>query len=210
MTQERTPTGATVPASGRLPCGRDIDALVEQVADGAGGRRDAHQRSCPHCQAALAEFERLWAPVRAVSDHRPRAPEGLLDEALRSIRGVAADPEFGRIESDRGRTRVSARVVVALARHLASRVPGVRVALSRLVAAGEGPETSVIDDGPEPEVTAGVVGGSTVVAITLAADYGQDLEALGTRIRTVVADGIRALTGLEPVAVQVHVDDVLL
>ncbi len=147
--------------------------------------------------------------MRAVSDHRPRAPEGLLDEALRSIRGVAADPEFGRIESDRGRTRVSARVVVALARHLASRVPGVRVALSRLVAAGEGPETSVID-GPGPEVTAGVVGGSTVVAITLAADYGQDLEALGTRIRTVVADGIRAVTGLEPVAVQVHVDDVLL
>jgi uncharacterized alkaline shock family protein YloU len=83
------------------------------------------------------------------------------------------------------------------------------VALSRLVAAGEGPETSVID-GPGPEVTAGVVGGSTVVAITLAADYGQDLEALGTRIRIVVADGIRAVTGLEPVAVQVHVDDVLL
>ena len=37
----------------------------------------------------------------------------------------------------------------------------------------------MIDDGPGPEVTAGVVGGSTVVAITLAADYGQDLEALG-------------------------------
>ena len=209
MTQERTPSGAAAPASGRLPCGREIDALVAQVADGAGDRRDAHQRDCPHCQAALAEFDRLWAPVRAVSDHRPRAPEGLLDEALRSIRGVAADPEYGRIEDDRGRTRVSARVVVALARHLASRVPGVRVALSRLVVAGAGPETSVID-GPTPEVTAGVVGGSTVVAITLAADYGQDLEALGTRIRTVVADGIRAVTGLEPVAVQVHVDDVLL
>ena len=81
MTQERTPTGATMPASGRLPCGRDTDALVEQIADGAGDRRDAHQQTCPHCQAALAEFERLWAPVRAVSDHRPRAPEGLLDEA---------------------------------------------------------------------------------------------------------------------------------
>jgi uncharacterized alkaline shock family protein YloU len=209
MTQERTPHSADAPASGHLPCGRDTDALVAQVADGAGDRLDAHQRTCPHCQAALAEFDRLWAPVRAVSDHRPQAPEGLLDEALRSIRGVAADPEFGRIEDDRGRTRVSARVVVALSRHLASRVPGVRVALSRLVVAGGGPVTSVIG-GPGPEVTAGVVGGSTVVAITLAADYGQDLEALGTRIRTVVADGIRAVTGLEPVSVQVHVDDVLL
>jgi hypothetical protein len=98
-------------------------------------------------------------------------------------------------------------VVVALARHLASRVPGVRVALSRLVALGGGPETSLVA-GPGPEVVAGVAGGSTVVAITLAADYGQDLVALGARIRTVVADGIRASTGLEPVAVIVHVDDV--
>jgi uncharacterized alkaline shock family protein YloU len=46
------------------------------------------------------------------------------------------------------------------------------------------------------------------VAITLAADFGQDLVALGARIRTAVADGIRATTGLEPVAVIVHVDDV--
>ncbi|MDD7964047.1 Asp23/Gls24 family envelope stress response protein [Actinomycetospora lemnae] len=206
MTQERTPS-ATAPLEGRLACGRDAAALVAQVADGAADRRDAHQRDCPYCQAALAEFDRLWAPVRAVADHRPQAPDGLLDEALRRIRGVAADPEFGRIEEPRGRTRVSARVVVALARHLASRVPGVRVALSHLVAAGGGPETS-LDGGPE--VTAGVAGSSTVVAITLAAEYGADLVALGTRIRAVVADGIRNSTGLEPVAVLVHVDDVLL
>jgi uncharacterized alkaline shock family protein YloU len=204
MTQERTPDAV---AEGRLPCGRDSAALVDQVAEGATDRRDAHQRDCPYCQAALAEFDRLWAPVRAVSTHRPRAPEGLLDEALRSIRGIAADPEFGRIEGPRGRTRVSARVVVALARYLASRVPGVRVALSRVVAAGGGPETS-LDGGPE--VAAGVSGSSTVVTITLAADYGHDLVALGARIRATVEEGIRAQTGLEPVAVLVHVDDVLL
>ncbi|PVZ14215.1 Asp23/Gls24 family envelope stress response protein [Actinomycetospora cinnamomea] len=202
MTQERTPDAVT---GRRLACGRDTDALVAQVAEGAGSRLDAHQRDCPHCQAALAEFDRLWAPVRAVSAHRPRAPEGLLDEALRSIRGIASDPEYGRIEGPRGRTRISARVVVALARHLASRVPGVRVAVSRLVAAGHGPETS-LDGGPE--VTAGVVGSSTVVAITLAADLGEDLVALGARIRATVEAGIRAHTGLEPVAVLVHVDDV--
>lgn len=206
MTQERTPDA---PAEGRLACGRDAAALVAQVAEGATDRLDAHQRDCPWCQAALAEFDRLWAPVRAVSQHRPQAPAGLLDEALRSIRGVAADPEFGSITDARGRTRISARVVVALARHLASRVPGVRVALSSLVAAGAGPETSLLD-GPGPEVVAGVAGGSTVVAITLAADHGQDLVALGARVRATVAEGIRASTGLEPVAVLVHVDDVFL
>jgi uncharacterized alkaline shock family protein YloU len=204
MTDERTHDART---EGRLPCGRDTDALVAQVADGGAEPQDPHQRECPYCQAALAEFDRLWAPVRAVADHRPRAPEGLLDEALRRIRGVAADPEFGTISDVRGRTRISAHAVESLARHLASRVPGVRVALSRLVASGGGPETSLIGG---PEVTAGVAGSSTVVSITLAADLGENLIALGDRIRATVADGIRASTGLEPVAVLVHVDDVLL
>ncbi|GAA4796491.1 hypothetical protein GCM10023200_35730 [Actinomycetospora chlora] len=209
MTQERSAHDVVAPTEGQLACGRDAEALVAQVADGRADRLDDHQRDCPYCQAALAEFDRLWAPVRAVSAHRPRVPEGLLDEALRSIRGVAADPEFGSIPDARGRTRVSSRVVIALARHLASRVPGVRVALSSLLASGSGPETTLAD-GPGPEVVAGVAGESTVVAITLAADYGQDLVALGTRIRAVVADGIRATTGLEPVAVIVHVDDLFL
>jgi hypothetical protein len=211
----------------RLACGRDPGALVDQVADGSPFPVDDHQRSCPHCQAALAEFQRLWGPVRAVADHQPRAPEGVVDEALRSIRGVSADPEYGRIEGSEGRTRISARVVVRLARHLAGRVPGVRVALSGLVAAGGGPETrldptladpdasgdaalrAVPQVGPgSPGVVAGVAGHSTVVEITLAADYGQDLVALAARIRAVVAEGIRRQTGLEPVAVLVHIDDI--
>ena len=59
-----------------------------------------------------------------------------------------------------------------------------------------------------PDVEAGVSGGSTAVQITLAAAYGQDLQALGERVRGVVARGIREVTGLEPVDVTVHVDDV--
>lgn len=210
----------------RLACGRDPDALLDQVANGSSAPLDDHQRSCPHCQAALAEFERLWRPVRAVADHRPQAPRDVVVEALRSIRGVSEDPEYGRLEESQGRTRISARVVVVLARHLASRVPGVRVALSGVLAAGAGPETRLdptlapADDADSPArpvptagvgapgVVAGVAGHSTVVQITLAADYGQDLIALGARIRAVVGEGIRRQTGLEPVAVLVHIDDV--
>ncbi len=51
-------------------------------------------------------------------------------------------------------------------------------------------------------------GRSTAVEVTLAADYGTDLVALGGRIRTEVANRVRDLTGLEPVAVTVHIDDV--
>ena len=46
-----------------LPCGTEVDALFEQVADGRATDLDDHQRDCVHCQAALTELPALWAPV---------------------------------------------------------------------------------------------------------------------------------------------------
>jgi uncharacterized alkaline shock family protein YloU len=198
-------TGPTAPPTPdtRLACGRWTGPLVEQVAEGRGGELDEHQRTCPYCRAALGEFERLWGPVRAVAAARPRAPESVVEAALRRVRAGSQETEYGRLDSPLGHTRVAARVVVALARHLAGQVPGVEVALSGLAADGHGTVGEVV-----PDVRAGVTGGSTAVQITLAAAYGQDLQALGERIRTVVARGVREATGLEPVDVTVLVDDV--
>lgn len=196
------PTALPTPDS-RLACGRPTGPLVEQVADGRGGELDEHQRTCPHCRAALGELERLWGPVRAVAADRPRAPASVVEAALRRVRTGLREPDYGRIDSPLGHTRVAARVVVALARHLAGQVPGVEVALSGLATRGHGVVGEVV-----PDVRAGVSGGSTAVEITLAAAYGQDLQELGDRIRTVVARGVRDATGLEPVDVTVLVDDV--
>lgn len=187
----------------RLACGRSTGPLLEQVAEGRGSDRDAHQLTCPYCRAALAEFDRLWAPVRAVTADRPQAPASVVEAALRRVRGASDQPEYGRIDSPFGHTRVAARVVVALARHLATQVPGVEVALGHLAADGHESGGEVV-----PDVEAGVTGGSTAVQITLAAAYGQDLQALGERIRAVVARGVREVTGLESVDVTVHIDDV--
>jgi uncharacterized alkaline shock family protein YloU len=197
------PTALPTPDS-RLACGRAMAPLVEQVAEGRGGDLDEHQRTCPHCQAALGELERLWRPVRAVAADRPRAPTSVVEAALRRVRGGSAqEAEYGRLDSPLGHTRVAARVVVALARHLAGQVPGVEVALSGLAVDGHRSVGEVV-----PDVQAGVSGGSTAVRITLAAAYGQDLQALGEQIRTVVARGVREATGLEPVDVTVHIDDI--
>jgi uncharacterized alkaline shock family protein YloU len=191
------------PAEERLACGRPTGPLLEQVAEGRAAQLDEHQRGCPHCRAALGELERLWGPVRAVAADRPRAPASVVEAALRRVRAGAWEPDYGRIDSPLGHTRVAARVVVALARHLAGQVPGVEVALSGLAADGHGVVGEVV-----PDVQAGVSGGSTAVQITLAAAYGQDLQLLGERIRAVVARGVREATGLEPVDVTVLVDDV--
>jgi uncharacterized alkaline shock family protein YloU len=58
-------------------------------------------------------------------------------------------------------------------------------------------------------VVAGVAGRSTVIEITVAADYGQELHSLAQRIRTAVGGTVRSVTGLDPVEVTVVIDDVL-
>lgn len=181
-----------------LPCGRDADAILDQVADGRAAELDAHQRDCPHCQAALREYDRLWAPVRDAAAEPVVVPDSVVQTALTRIRAAMSHPDYGLIESSRGVTRISARVVVAAARRGAQRVPGVRVALSRQVTG---------EQGVDP-VTAGVSGSSTAIQITLAADYGRDLDALGDEVRRVVTETVRRLTDLEPGHVTVVIDDV--
>lgn len=212
---QRTGDGA---GPDRLACGAEVDELLDQVAAGRGAQHDPQQTSCPHCQASLGEYERLWAPVREMADTEVHAPESILDEAIRRIRSAVANPDYGTLPGPHGTTRISARVVVVTARETAQAIAGVRVALGKLVEAGVTPATGTSpqahpvadpdahDDGPR--VVAGMSGRSTAVEVTLAADYGTDLVALGGRIRTEVANRVRDLTGLEPVAVTVHIDDV--
>lgn len=195
--------GGTLPDR-ELPCGHLAEDVLAQVADGRGADRDAHQRSCPHCQAALAEYDRLWTPVRELAAEQVDSPESLVESALRRIRGAVEHSDYAVLGTPDGLTRISARVVVVLTREVAQAVPGVRVALSRHLtggAAGAGPEA-------EAEVTAGVAGRSAAVEITLAADYGLDLRRLGEQVRAEVAARLRALTDLEPVEVTVIIDDV--
>lgn len=191
---------------GELPCGHLAEEVLAQVADGRGAERDAHQRGCPHCQAALAEYDRLWTPVRELAAEQVDSPESLVERTLRRIRGAVEHSNYAVLGTADGLTRISARVVVVLTREAAQAVPGVRVALSRHLTGRDG------DPGPGrapgAEVTAGVAGRSAAVEITLAADYGLDLRRLGDQVRAEVASRLRTLTDLEPVEVTVIIDDV--
>ena len=193
--------------SDQLTCGREADDILSQVADGRGEQRDAHQQQCPHCQAALAEYARLWAPMHALAAEQVRAPESIIDTALARIRGAVVQTDYGILDSEDGLTRIAARVVVVTARESAQHVPGVRVALSKDVSAGLGDHRGAM--APGAGVTAGVAGRSTAIEITLAADYGQNLPDLAERVRAQVAHRVRTLTDLDPVQITVIIDDVL-
>jgi anti-sigma factor RsiW len=56
-----------------LPCGRTLGVLLDFLADSAPAEFAEHLRTCPHCQADLAELDADWAPVRRVA-HRPIEP----------------------------------------------------------------------------------------------------------------------------------------
>jgi uncharacterized alkaline shock family protein YloU len=198
----------------RLTCGRLVEDVLAQVAADRGGDLDAHQRQCPHCHAALAEYERLWAPLRELAAEKLSAPDSIVENALRRIRGAVEHLDYGVLESALGRTRISARVVVVVARESAQAVPGVRVALSKHIASRADDRRDVTCDGAvvgsagRADVVAGVAGRSTAIEITLAADYGIDLHHLGERVRAAVTAEVHALTDLEPVQVTVLIDDI--
>lgn len=181
----------------QLPCGADIDDIVNQVADGDAADRTPHQAGCPHCQAALAEYDRAFAPVRELTAQPVQVPDAVLEEVLRRLRGSLSDPAYAVLPGPQGVTRIAGHIVALTARTATEQVPGVHVALAR-----SEPAT-----GPGTEVTAGVAGSSTALRITVAAAWGEDLHALADRIRRAVADAVRATTGLRPVEIDIVIDD---
>ena len=114
-----------------LPCGAEVDSLLEQVADGHAGDLDAHQLDCVHCRAAIAEFAELWAPVAEKAVTPVPAPPGLAAAVMRQIRALVSDVWYTLQATDLGTIRIAARIVATVARDSARMVPGVRVALGR-------------------------------------------------------------------------------
>ncbi|GLZ53493.1 Asp23/Gls24 family envelope stress response protein [Actinomycetospora sp. NBRC 106378] len=183
----------------RLACGADPDALLEQIAEGRGAERDDHQRQCPHCQATLAEYSRLWAPFDELAATEVHAPPGLFDRALATIREQAGPAGYGRVADETDSFLVAARAVVAVAGRAARTSAGVRMALGAL--------GRVIDPTPST-VAAGISGQSVALELTVAAEYGHDMQRLAEHLRARVAAEVAAQTGLEVVTVDVAITDV--
>ncbi len=128
---------------------------------------------------------------------RPPLPSRLLLVVDRDL------PHFGAL--GRGAGGVGQRLP-CLATEVAARVDA-------FLALPEGNAESLaalaVDEQREADESPRVVAGrSTAIEVTLAADYGTDLVALGEQIRAEVTDRVRDLTGLEPVVVTVRIEDV--
>src|SRR5580704_2881830 len=118
-------------ARGRLACGMDADELLEQAADGYAGQLTGHQQECPHCQAALQEFSRVWEPVRRLASEPVAIPAAVKAAVFGQLRDLVSDVWYTLQVTDDGAIRIAARVVAAIARRAAQKVPGVGVAFGR-------------------------------------------------------------------------------
>ncbi len=193
-----------------LPCGAEVDPLLEQVADGRADDLDAHQRECVHCQAAIAEFTAVWAPVAEAAASPVPAPAGLTAAVMSQIRVLVRDVWYTLQTTELGTIRIAARIVAALARDSARTVPGVRVALgrsthSKLAALAE--QASLRHR--HPHAAAGVLGRTAIVVLAVAVTYGDAVHEVARNILQHVIATLRNDVGLQTVAVNVIVDDVL-
>jgi uncharacterized alkaline shock family protein YloU len=193
-----------------LACGAGVDELLEQAADGHGGQLTEHQRRCPHCQAALQEFSRIWEPVRSLAAEHVAVPAALKTAVASQIRKLIADVWYTLQPSDSGAIRIAARVVAGIARDAARNVPGVRVAFGRSThrkTAGL-TEKATLRHG-HPRAAAGVLGRTAVVDLAIAAQYGGRLDSIAREVQQRAITELRIKTGLHDITVNVTIDDVI-
>jgi len=193
-----------------LACGADIDELLEQAADGHAGQFTDHQRRCLHCQAALQEFSRVWAPVRSLAAEHVAVPATLKAAVASQIRKLIADVWYTLQLSDTGAIRIAARVIATIARDAARNVPGVRAAFGRSIhstTAGRAGKATLRHH--HPHAAAGVLGRTAMVDLAIAAHYGAQLDAIARQVQQRAIAELRAKTGLRDVTVNVTIDDVI-
>ncbi len=193
----------------RLACGADVDELLEQVAEGRGSQRDAHQGQCVHCQAAITELSTRWEPVAAATRHAPQPPAELSSLVMQSIGRLVKDVWYTLQLTEHGTISVAARVVAKLARDAARRVPGVRVALGRST---ESRLAAIVERATlrhrHPHAAVGVLGRTAVVELALAVEYGPAVHEVALAVRNEVSAELRRNLELDSVVVNVTVDDV--
>ncbi|KAA5830024.1 hypothetical protein F1721_23230 [Saccharopolyspora hirsuta] len=107
-----------------LPCGHTDAELLDVLTDSASPELAEHVRTCPHCQAELAELEAVWAPVQRAARIPVEPPHGLVERALMTVRGVRGGLGAAPVElaQEGGTLRIHPQAVVLLTRQLCAEI----------------------------------------------------------------------------------------
>jgi uncharacterized alkaline shock family protein YloU len=168
----------------RLECGRDLLAIVEQVADGLPPKDPEHQSVCAYCQEAIARLRLAFDSLRELAGQAVRAPRGLSARELEQLR---RERHSGVISAaDGGRDTVSEVIVSQIARQAVLALDAVRHA-------------SVVSDSQQA--------GGVQIDVHITARLGPPLPDLIAQLREQVMAHVWTLAGARVTRVDVPVDD---
>jgi len=202
--------------NGHLPCGADLGVLADQIAEDRAPTDPAHQQTCPHCQEALSELDRLWGDVRELAHEEVKTPGGLLSSVMERVRHERAEspdrslvlegvvPRLVRhalLHSPRGTTQIAQSVIATLVRRKALATPGVR-SIRAEGAAGLLPGEAA------GGLSVSVEGAVVSAEIGLVVEYGVVIPELVMAVRERIGREVEELTGLSLSVLEVRVVDV--
>ncbi len=114
------------PNHDRLPCGIELDSLVDQITEQTAPRDPAHQASCPYCQTALRGFRQGWSDVQTLAGAPVPIPPGLTTRIMTRVRALARRAAQNIILAGaHGHTQISHQVIAQIARRVTLAIPGV-------------------------------------------------------------------------------------
>jgi hypothetical protein len=176
----------------RLPCGAELEHLIDQVADGAAAADHAHQERCPYCQAALRGLTRGWSDLRALAGEPVTVPPGLAARIIARVSQLAKQAAGSLLlGSARGETRIGHVVVGRVAQRVAATVPGLAWASVR----------PILHDPAYPRRLS--------LTIRIVATFGPALGELADRVRATVQRRVPELTGADLDRVDIRIEDVV-
>jgi uncharacterized alkaline shock family protein YloU len=179
------------PDSNRLPCGVELERLIDQIIEHRPPDDPAHQETCPYCQTALHDLRRAWDDVQTLA-HAPVAiPPGLTASVMVHVRSLARRAAQSIIVAGpRGQTRISHAVIAQIGRRAALAVPGILFATVQPIRA-----SSVATD-------------RVNLAIRVVASYGPALRPLADAVRARLRRRLPPLTGAEIEKIDVTFSDI--
>lgn len=189
----------------RLGCGRDMDDVWAHVDQ----EPDAHERTCPDCQAARARLAGLALATRemAAADAddpvlhtSPRVIAEIVSIARAEVRRGSILPLVRVSEPDgTGRLGISEQTIAGVVRRTCDEIPGVQA--RRCHVRVTDPDGPALHEGSAEEPVAVTVELSASLAV------GQSIPALAGVIRSRIAEALSAQVGIDVSAVHLAVED---
>jgi hypothetical protein len=178
---------AVNPADDKLPCGHHAGQLWDSLSEGTP---QIHSRSCPHCQAALAEIRPVAEAIRQLAAEPVSPPADLAANVMNAIRARIHRYHRIQLPAPAGmRLNIREQAATAILRAAADRVDGARTRSCRLICA------------PASETLTGV-------QLTISVRYGTPVGQRAAAVRAAVRAAARSQLGLALDSINIDVTDI--